>query len=79
MVEKESEKNGISINKAFISLTAKALSSNGKINKRSSRKKTVYRDLDSLSGLLTKEEAKIFEENLYLQRKIDDNIWKAGK
>ncbi|MCL4321656.1 MAG: hypothetical protein M0016_03980 [Deltaproteobacteria bacterium] len=75
IVKKEAEEKGISLNKAFISLVVKAAG----ISKEKKKKETIYHDLDSLSGLWTEDEAKIFEKNLASNRKIDKELWKTVK
>ncbi len=72
MIKKEAEKKKLSLNKAFISILEKAAGVKGEEKK----KKTLYRDLDHLSDIWTKEEAKTFNKKLQLQRKIDEDLWK---
>lgn len=75
IVKKEAEEKGVSLNKALISLLEKTTG----INKKAKIKGKVYHDLDSLSGLWTEDEAKIFEKNLAAHRKIDEELWKTVK
>lgn len=72
VIKKEAKTKGLSLNKAFISLLEKATGVKGK----GKIKETFYHDLDHLSGLWTKEDAKTFERNLEFQRKIDEDLWK---
>jgi hypothetical protein len=72
MIKKEAEKKKLSLNKAVVSLLEKAAGVKGEEKK----KKTLCRDLDHLSGIWTKEEAKTFKKELQLQRKIDEGLWK---
>ncbi len=72
VIKKEAKTKGLSLNKAFISLLEKATGVKGK----GKTKETFYHDLDHLSGLWTKEDAKTFERNLEFQRKIDEDLWK---
>jgi len=72
MIKKEAEKKKLSLNKAVVSILEKAAGVKGEEKK----KKTLYRDLDHLSGIWTKEEAKTFKKELQLQRKIDGDLWK---
>ena len=72
IIRKEAEKKGESLNKAFLSLLEKLSGVKGKEKK----KKTLYHDLDHLSGVWTKEEWATFKKNLGFQRKIDEEIWK---
>jgi hypothetical protein len=72
IIKKEAEKKGLSINKSFISLLERAAGMKGKEKKR----RTLYHDLDHLSGIWTKEEGETFKRKLELQRKIDEDLWK---
>ena len=71
MVRKEAEKKRVSKSKALISILER-----GAGIRSERRKKTLYHDLDHLSGVWTKEEARAFEKNLALQRNIDEELWK---
>lgn len=73
-VKKEAKTKGLSLNKAFISLLEKATGI-----KKEKKKKTLYHDLDYLSGIWTKDEAEAFAKNLKLQRRIDEDIWKKAE
>jgi hypothetical protein len=72
IIKREANRKGLSLNKAFISLLERAAGAKGKEKK----KKTLYRDLDHLSGIWTKEETQTFNKKLQLQRKIDEDLWK---
>ena len=72
VIKKEAKTKGLSLNKAFISILEKTTGVKGK----GKIKETFYHDLDHLSGLWTKEDAKTFERNLEFQRKIDEDLWK---
>ena len=72
MIKKEAEKKKLSLNKAFISILEKAAGVKGEKKK----KKTLYRNLDHLSGIWTKEETQTFNKKLQFQRKIDEDLWK---
>lgn len=74
MVRKEAEKKRVSKSKALISILERGA---GKRTER--REKTLYHDLDHLSGVWTKEEARAFKKNLALQRNIEEELWKKGK
>ena len=60
IIKREANRKGLSLNKAFISLLERAAGAKEKEKK----KKTIYHDLDHLSGIWTKEEAKIFLKSL---------------
>lgn len=71
MVREEAEKNGISINKAFVALLEKTLSKD-----RARRKqKHSHKDLDRLFGVWSKREYDRFDSSLKLQREIDEALW----
>jgi hypothetical protein len=72
IIKTEAERRGLSLNKAFLSILEKAAGVKGEAKK----KKTLYHDLDHLSGIWAKEETKAFEKGLKLQRKIDEALWK---
>jgi len=72
IIKREANRKGLSLNKAFISLLERAAGAKGKEKK----KRIIYHDLDHLSGIWAKEEAKIFVKNLEFQRKIDEGLWK---
>ncbi len=72
IIKKEAEKKGISLNKAFISVLEQAAGTKA----GGKKKKTLYHDLDHLFGAWSREEAKSFQENLELQRGIDEDLWK---
>ena len=71
MVRKEAEKKRVSKSKALISILER-----GAGIRSERRGKTLYHDLDHLSGVWTKEEARAFEKNLALQRNVDEELWK---
>ncbi len=75
VVKEEAERKGLSLNKAFISLLKKATGFKAEARK----KKVLYHDLDHLSGVWTKGDALMFENNLKLQRKIDEELWKKRR
>ncbi|MDQ7822413.1 MAG: hypothetical protein RDV48_06420 [Candidatus Eremiobacteraeota bacterium] len=64
------EKEGLSYNKAIISLLKKAA------GEGRGKKKPVHHDLDHLCGIWDEEEAASFEKHLGIQRKIDESLWK---
>lgn len=72
IVRKEAERQGLSLNKAFILLLKNATGMKAKGQKT----KHLYHELDQFSGLWSKEEAAVFEKNLEFQRRIDKTIWK---
>lgn len=72
MIKKEAERRGLSLNKAILSTLEKAAGVKGEAKK----KKTLYHDLDHISGIWAKEEAEAFEKGLKFQRKIEEAIWK---
>jgi len=72
IIKREAEKRGASLNKAFISILEEATGAKA----RGKKKKTLYHDLDHLSGVWTKEEGATFKKDLKAQRKIDEEIWK---
>ena len=75
MIRKEAERNGVSLNKAFLSLLAKTTGTKEKAKKN----KFPHRDLDHLCGIWTKREAEEFTRNFELQRRIDEDLWKNAK
>ena len=75
MIKKEAEREGLSFNKAFISLLERATGLKAKERK----KKILYHDLDHLSGIWTKDEAETFQRSLAFQRGIDEELWKKAK
>jgi hypothetical protein len=75
MIKKEAEREGLSFNKAFISLLERATGLKAKERK----KKILYHDLDHLSGIWAKDEAEIFQRSLAFQRGIDEELWKKAK
>ena len=72
IVKKEAKTKGLSLNKAFIALMEKAtdLKTNDK------KEKTLYHELDNLSGLWSQDDAEAFDDNLQLQRNVDEELWK---
>ncbi|MCL4478495.1 MAG: hypothetical protein M1381_05260 [Deltaproteobacteria bacterium] len=72
IINREVKRNGVSLNKAFISLLERVTG----ITTEKKKSKTLYHDLDHLSGVWAKEEASHFKKNLDAQRKIDDGLWK---
>ena len=75
MIKKEAEREGLSFNKAFISLLERATGLKAKERK----KKILYHDLDHLSGIWAKDEAETFQRSLAFQRLIDEELWKKAK
>jgi len=75
VVKKEAERKGVSLNRAFISVLARAAS--GKSPEK--KKKVLHHDLDHLAGLWSREESAAFEKNLRGQRKVDEELWKKAK
>ena len=71
MIEKEADRTGLSINKAFISLLEKSLLGGGIKNKKKKR----HKDLDGLFGVWDEQESEEFEDNLNSQREIDGALW----
>jgi len=71
MIEREADRTGLSINKAFISLLEKALLGRGVKNKKKKR----HEDLDGLFGVWEGHESEEFEDNLKSQREIDGALW----
>ena len=74
MIKKEAERKGLSFNRAFISLLERAMGLRTK-----EKKKTLYHDLDHLSGIWAKDEAETFHRSLAFQRGIDEALWKKAK
>jgi len=74
-VQREAERKGMSLNKAFIALLEQAVS--GKIP--SKKKQVLYHDLDHLAGLWSREEAAEFDKGIKAQRKVDPELWKRTK
>jgi len=72
IIRDEAEKKGASLNKAFLSLLQKVTG----VKAQGKKKKTLYHDLDHLSGVWTKAEWAAFRKDLGIQRKIDEAIWK---
>ncbi len=75
MIKKEAERKGLSLNKAFISLIEKVTGTKEKLQKR----KSMHHDLDHLCGIWTKRDAEEFNQNLEVQRTIDEGLWKNAK
>ena len=75
MIKKEAERNGLSLNKAFISLVEKAMGTKEKMQKR----KSMHHDLDHICGIWTKRDAEEFTKNVEFQRTIDEGLWKNTK
>ena len=71
-VQKEAERKGLSLNRAFISLLERTVS--GTV--REKKKKVLHHDLDHLAGLWSREESAAFDKYLGLQRKVDEDLWK---
>ncbi len=69
-VAREASENGLSYNKAIISLLKRAAESGRKGNK------ALCHDLDHLCGRWNDREGEEFEQHLLEQRRIDENLWK---
>jgi hypothetical protein len=67
---KRTQEKGISLNRAVIELLLKALDLEPRKRRR------FYTDLDFLAGTWTEKEAREFDDELALQRKIDPEMWK---
>jgi plasmid stability protein len=74
-VQKEAAQKGVSLNKAIISLLEQAVGTKAPERK----KRVLYKDLDHLAGLWSREEAAEFDKNLKAQRKVDPELWKKSK
>jgi hypothetical protein len=68
MIKKEAQRKGLSLNKAFVAL----LESAAGLKVKENRKRTLYHELDHLSGIWAKEETESFERSLAFQREIDE-------
>ncbi|HSB05188.1 MAG TPA: hypothetical protein VLK23_08315, partial [Thermodesulfobacteriota bacterium] len=75
MIKKEAEKNGSSLNKAFISVLEKTIGKKKKVHDR----KLLHRDLDHLCGVWTKREAEEFIKSVEFQRTVDEDVWKKTR
>ena len=75
MVKREAKAKGLSLNKAFITLMERA----GGIKAKDKKKKTLYHDLDNLSGVWSKSDTAEFDNNLRLQRKVDEELWRKTR
>ena len=75
MIKREAEREGLSLNKAFISFLERTAGTKKKAQKKSS----LHHDLDHLCGIWTKREAEEFMKNVELQRTIDEDLWKNAK
>jgi hypothetical protein len=71
LIEKEADRTGSSINKAFISLLEKSLLGGGVTNKKKKR----HKDLDGFFGVWDEHEIDEFENSLRSQREIDGALW----
>ncbi len=69
-VQKEAAQQGVSVNKAIISLLERAVGAKAPAGK----KRVLYRDLDHLAGLWSREEAASFDKLLRAQRKVDAEL-----
>jgi hypothetical protein len=76
MIKKEARRKGLSLNKAFVSVLERAaVGKKGVKNK----KRNLYHDLDHLFGIWSKQEFAVFQRNLDIQRKIDEELWKKAE
>jgi hypothetical protein len=75
MIKREAEREGLSLNKAFISFLERSTGTKKKAQKRS----PLHHDLDHLCGIWTKREAEEFIKNVEFQRTIDEDLWKNAK
>lgn len=71
--QKEAERKGLSLNRAFISLLERTVSGTAR------KKKVIHHDLDHLAGLWSREESAAFDKYLGAQRKVDEELWKKLK
>ncbi len=76
MIKKEARRKGLSLNKAFVSVLERAAA--GKKGEKN-KKRNLYHDLDHLFGIWSKREFGVFQRNLDLQRKIDEEVWKKAE
>jgi hypothetical protein len=74
IIRGEAGKKGVSLNKAFISLLEKLAG----FKEKEGKKRTLYHDLDHLSGVWARKEVTAFNKHLELQRQIDEGLWKKG-
>ncbi len=72
IVKKEAKTKGLSLNKAFIALMEKATD----LRTNDKKEKTLYHELDNLSGLWSQNDAEAFDDNLQWQRNVDEELWK---
>lgn len=68
-IQRRAKENGISVNKAVISLLEERL------GMKSGKPPVEYHDLDALAGAWTKAEADAFDKRLAKQRFIDPELW----
>ena len=71
-IRKEANRQGMSLNKAVISLLANRVS----VREKKKSRQTRYHDLDDLAGSWSKQEATEFDKSLAYQRTIDPDLWK---
>jgi hypothetical protein len=71
IIRRKASEQGVSINKAVISLLAESVGIN-----RKKKEPPLFHDLDVLAGSWTTEEASAFERALARQRAIDPDLWK---
>ena len=74
MIKREAEREGLSLNKAFISFLERSTGTKKKAQKRN----FLHHDLDHLCGIWTKREAEEFMKQIELQRTIDEDSWVKG-
>ena len=75
IIKREAEREGLSLNKAFISFLERTTGTKKRVQKRNS----LHHDLDHLCGIWTKREGEEFMKNVELQRAIDEDLWKNAK
>jgi hypothetical protein len=74
IIKREAEREGVSLNKAFISFLERTTGT-----KKKTQKKSLHHDLDHLCGIWTKREAEEFIKSVEIQRTIDEDLWKTAK
>jgi hypothetical protein len=72
ILKHEAERRGQSVNRYVLSLLQEAAG----VLKEGSRVPPEFRDLDHLAGTWTQQDFEEFEEQLALQRSIDEELWR---